>query len=119
MVPTRRNHEQPSDKPTLHDLQSIIYVDADIWWDLGKKLGLDEGTLSRVRNQHYKDRHKYMMRTLHIWLKSTTLNPTYEHLIDALEATGMGDRAKSVCKQKGKSTVQNDLTDWKSEYTNS
>ena len=109
MVPTRRNHEQPSDKPTLHDLQSIICEDAERWCDLGRGLGLDEGTLSRIRNQGYKDPHKYMMRTLHIWLKNTTLNPTYEHLIDALQATGMGDRAKSVCEQKSKSTVQNDL----------
>ena len=85
--------KESQDKLTVNDLATVqraVWDGRAKWYNIGLELGLKPGTLDAIEKKNFHDTDDCFRATLHAWLSSEDLCPSWRHLADALRAPPVG-----------------------------
>ena len=98
------NHIVFSDVLSAHvipQLKDLVLVRTTNWYNLGLQLGIDDTELDVIEENNPKDIDACKRKMFRAWLRITP-SPSYQQLVEALEAVGENSEADHLRKKYGK-----------------
>ena len=81
-------------KPKLKDLQKELYFKGAIEWEnIGIQLGIEGGTLKKIKLDYSGDSRACLCEMLRVWLSRVAPPPSWSAMADALDTLGHQDIA--------------------------
>ena len=81
-------------------LKDLVLVRAVKWYDLGLQLGMEDAELDVIEENNPRDLSTCQREMFKVWLRNTS-SPSYQQLVEALQAVGEINEADHLCKKYG------------------